>query len=282
MLPAYVTAVSLATACALLSVVVVLRRWAFIGEGISHAGFGGIGTAWLLSLALPGLTGDGATYAVAVAFCLSVAMAIAYVSRSHGGAARSPGDEAIAGDAAIGIFLVASVAWGFLALGIYSHFRRATVADWERYLVGDLAGTTGPRAVAALCLCGTVVLCLAALRKEILFYTLDPLLAQVSGVRAGLVHYLLLLLLAAVIVLGMRLVGNFLVPALLVLPGSTALLLSRRLPVVTLISLASSVVGTFAGLIVARRYAFPPGPPIVLALFLGFVAAFAVSRVRRA
>src|SRR4029450_11740027 len=105
---ALVTACALAAACAVLSVLVVLRRWAFIGEGIAHAGFGGAGTAWALSLLFPAaawLHHSAAIQAIAVLFFLAVALAIGFVPRH--------GDVDV--NTAIGIFLVASLAWGFVA-----------------------------------------------------------------------------------------------------------------------------------------------------------------------
>src|ERR1041384_1633873 len=96
---------ALAVACALLSVVVVVRRWAFIGEGISHSGFGGAGTAWLLMLLIPALDQPWVPYAILIVFSLLTAMAIGAISRG----------KRVNADAAIGVFLVASLAWGFLA-----------------------------------------------------------------------------------------------------------------------------------------------------------------------
>src|SRR5690349_20355517 len=107
---ALLTGCALGVACAVLSILVVLRRWAFIGEGVSHAGFGGVGTAWLLSLAIPFLGGEGAPYCVAIVFCLAMALVIGWVSRR----------DRVNADAAIGIVLVASLAWGFIALAIYA------------------------------------------------------------------------------------------------------------------------------------------------------------------
>src|SRR5450432_3142052 len=100
------TAAALALACAVLSVVVVLRRWAFIGEGIGHSGFGGAGTAWLLMLVIPAMDKPWVPYVSIVIFCLATALAIGALSRS---------EQRINADAVIGIFLVASLAWGFLA-----------------------------------------------------------------------------------------------------------------------------------------------------------------------
>jgi len=74
-----------------------------------------------------------------------------------------------------------------------------------------------------------VIATLIAFGKQILLYCFDPTLAQVTGVPVAAIHYLLILLLAVVIAIGMRLAGNLLIPALLVLPGATAMAVSRRL-----------------------------------------------------
>ena len=108
-------------------------------------------------------------------------------------------------------------------------------------------------------------------------------MARVSGVRVGLIHYLLMLLLAMTIVVGMRIAGNVLVTALLILPGATALLLSRRLSLVMTLSVFVGVSGAIAGVAI-NRYLWrfvPSGPAIVLVLFVEFLVASVASRLFR-
>src|SRR5256885_12683836 len=101
---------------------------------------------------------------------------------------------------------------------------------------------------------------------------MDPDLAEVSGVRAVFVHYLLMLMLALIIVVGMRLAGFLLVTALLVLPGATALVVSRKLGVVIVISLVVSTVGILCGLALRASYPhLPSGPAMVMVLVAEFV-----------
>jgi len=102
---ALVAVVAMGLACALLSVFVVLRRWAFIGEGISHGGLGGAGTAWLLALLVPGWDQEWMVMAAVVVFCLLMAGGFGYFT--HSGKLRS--------DSVIGIILVAAVGGEFVA-----------------------------------------------------------------------------------------------------------------------------------------------------------------------
>ncbi|MBA3273293.1 MAG: metal ABC transporter permease [Chthoniobacterales bacterium] len=265
---------ALAIACACLSVFVVARHWAFVGEGIGHSGFGGAGTAWLLGLLFPTLDQTWVTHVAVVIACFATALAIAYLTR---------GDR-VNSDAAIGIFLVASLAWGFMAQQIYFNAKHVVPQGFETFLFGQLRAPVVPGYVfATVCLSAAVVVTLLMLGKEIVSYCLDPVMAQASGVRAGFVHYLLLMLVALMIVLGMRLMGGVLVTALLVLPGATAMLLSERLRSVIAWSLAAALIAALVGVAVNLRWAYlPAGPAIVLVLFVQFVCAWTYQRLRAA
>ena len=267
----FITATALALACAVLSVIVVLRRWAFIGEGISHSGFGGAGTAWLLMLAIPALDKPWLPYVSIVIFCLGTAVAIGALSRPRRG---------VSADAAIGIFLVASLAWGFFAQQIYLQQRGNIPTLFYNLLFGQLVTLSSLHASAAVVVSLLVLLLVIGLWKEILAYTFDPLLAEISGVPSGWIHYMLMLLIALVIIIGIPIAGSVLVTALLVLPGATALLLSRRLGVVLLFSILVAMIGAVGGLMLSTHSSyFPAGPTMVLLMFMEFLLTYVVMHV---
>lgn len=272
MLAEFLTTTSVAAACALLSVFVVARRWAFIGEGIGHSGFGGAGTVWILALAYPALDTPLAVYGGVVFFCLATALGIAYLGRPRGGTNI---------DAVIGIFLVASVAWGFLGRELYRRGHGAFPVEAENLLFAQAPDLSARSAVAAAMVCAAVVATVALLGKEIVYYCFDPAMAEASGVRASLVHYLLVLLVALTIIVGTPVAGSVLVTALLVLPGATAMLLSDRLRTTVSVSVLVGAIGAAAAVLVRARYRFfPMGPAIVLAMFTLFLLAYAWSRLR--
>jgi ABC-type Mn2+/Zn2+ transport system permease subunit len=149
-------------------------------------------------------------------------------------------------------------------------------SNWHDYLLGRMGAFTSAHAVAALAIAAGVIVVLAMLGKEIVSYCFDPAMAEVSGVRVGLVHYLLIVLVALAIVVGMQITGPLLVPALLILPGATALLVSRRMRTVLAVSVIVGLIGALGGLLVNRSWTFvPQGPAMVLVMFVIFLAAYA-------
>jgi ABC-type Mn2+/Zn2+ transport system permease subunit len=270
---ALVVGIALGTVCSLLSVVVVLKRMAFIGEGIAHAGFGGMGTA--LVVGATGSVGGLGTWQsdlIVLAFCMATAIAIGALSRRRH----------VETDSAIGILLVASMAWGVLLIDLYPHLQGT---DWyvrifgsgrpapnvESLLFGSLTNV-GPHDVwLALGAAAAILVMLAAFAKEIVFYTFEETVSQVFGVRTRMIHYLVLALLSVAIVLTVRLAGIVLVSALLVIPGATANLLSRRLSRVLLCSWLVGIVGVVGGLALSSEVGtISTGPCIAMVLCLQF------------
>jgi manganese/iron transport system permease protein len=264
----------MAVACATLSVFVVTRRWAFIGEGIAHSGFGGAGTAWMLALVFPALDTPELgwiAYCGVTLFCLLSGLAIGALTRQ--GRTTS--------DTAIGIFMVASVAWGFVARSAYVAHYGKQPRGWETFLFGDFHAVEPPFAIASTVLCAAIVGIIWLLGKEIVAYCFDPATAEASGVRVGLVHYLLILLVTATIVIGSRVVGSVLVTALLVLPGATSLRISKRLAPAIGGAIGLGLVGAIAGVTISHRIEYlPAGPAIVLVLFAGFLLTLLLRWLR--
>jgi ABC-type Mn2+/Zn2+ transport system permease subunit len=278
-LPVLLTGLIVAVLCSLLSVVVVLKRLAFIGQGISHAGFGGAGTAMVLGLA-PGFTQD----ATILVFCLAAAALIGALSRRH----------KIEADSAIGIILVAAMAWGALMAGLAEHLQHfawyrnligpsAEHVDFHAILFGSVLNVTAGDLLLAVAVAALVLVALIGLFKEMVFFAFDESAARVFGVRTGVIYYLLLGALSLVIVVAIRLTGFLLVSALLVIPGAVATLLSRRLAAVLTISMVVGVVGTLGGLGLSLTFHFlPAGPTMVATLCVLLIAAFALNRAMEA
>ena len=263
---ALLAATGVAAACGILSPLVIARRWAFLGEGISHSGFGGAGTAWMLAAIFPSLHASlGFTFACVIAFSFVAAVGIGWLANRP----RLPSDSAI------GIFLVASLAWGFVGQQVYfDHFHQRP-SGFNNLLTGQLEPVSREYAVGACVIAAGIAAVVWLIHKELIAYCLSPQLARATGVRTMLIHYLLLLLLVAAIVTGIRVVGNLLVTALLVLPAATANLLSRRWRTINVLSIGVGMIGAWGGLALASnsRAPLPAGACIVLVMVLAFGVA---------
>lgn len=269
---ALVAALLVATASAALSGIVVLKRLAFVGQGISHAAFGGIGVVGILGLG--GLAGEVTVFL----FCLASAMLIAAMSR---GRTRE--------DTAIGIVLVGTMALGFLLLGLRQNLMRQewyasmmrgspTPASWDTVLFGSvhLAGAMGMWMSLAVAI--IVLGSLWWFRRPLLAYVFDETVARAAGVRISAVRGLLMLLLALVVVVGMKLVGVVLISALLILPGAIAARLTRRLATTFILAWAAAVIGVVGGLVLSFELDLLSGPCIVLVLTGQYALAVMLKR----
>lgn len=266
--PAVAAGAAVALTCGVLSVFVVLRRLAFIGHGVSHAAFGGVGLAAVLGLTAGGSVAAGWYLVVVAAFCVGAALVIAAVS------ARTKMRE----DAVIGVALVASMAMGALLLHCHA---RAGGNSGGTSLEGSLFGSilaVGPTDALAAIGVGVVVLSVLGLwRRELLFWAFDEPAAEAFGVATFRVRLMLMGLLGVAIVASMKLAGVILATALLILPGAVALRLSSRLVPVFALSASAALAGVLGGLIVSFELDWPPGPSVVLMLVTLLVMASAWS-----
>lgn len=268
--PAVGVGVLVALLCAVLSPVVVLRRMSFIGQGVSHAAFAGVGLAMALGLGA-GQAGDWRVLAVVAVACVGAALGIASLSDRKG----------VNADTAIGIVLVTAMALGFVLIQHAAGAMRARGQTpgfgVESVLFGSvLAVRWSDVAIAGVVVAGELAV-LWWCRRGLLFWAFDEVGAASCGVRVGGARTLLLVLLALAIVVTTRLAGVVLATALLVLPGATALRCSARWWPVVGLSAAVGVLGLVVGLVVSFELDWPPGPAIVLVQ----VGAYALVRAIR-
>lgn len=276
----WITTVGLlvAATCSLLSTYVVLRKMALISEGVSHAGFGGIALAVFLGAHFPLL--DSPVYgpylqqAVAGIFCVVTALLIGYFSRA----------KKVSEDSAIGIFLVASIAVGVLLLAMRRslHGPRGVPVNAEQLLFGQFTSAGFPDAVMALILALGCFLMVYLFYYELLYTTLDEQMARVNGVPTNFINLLLYIMISLVVVVGIRMVGGLMITALTVLPGATANMLSRRFGGVLAASLLVGVSGSAVAIFAAIHPPldnYPPGPILVLTLFLIFLVVWLGKKI---
>jgi zinc transport system permease protein len=251
----------LAALLALLGVLVTARGLAYLGDGLSHAAFGGIALGIFL--------GQRAPLLVAIPFTAVSAMAIGGLRRRGG----------LRSDVAMAILFAVCFALGIVLLKKAP--RTEQTFDPEQLLFGNilLVGSDDLWIVLGI---ATVTLGFVAFAWSRLAYaTFDEELARLSGIEVGWLESALLALLAAVVVAAIRLAGVVLVSAFLVIPAAAGRLLGRTLAGVASYSMFAGVLGVALGFLIAHRLEWPEGAAIVLMLALLFAMAVVRRRVLR-
>lgn len=253
---ALLAAVLVGLTCATIGVYVVLRRMAFIGDALAHTILPGVVVAYLNGWSLPG----GALIAG-----LLTAIGIGWLSRR----------EVIREDTAIGVIFTGMFALGVLLMSTVRSFR-----DFTHILFGNILGVTQDNVILLAAIAVLVLVTLLLFHKELELTSFDPIHAEVIGLKASHMRYLLLILLAFTVVSSIQLVGVVMTTALLITPAAAASLLTVRLwrmmVVAAFIAIASGIVGLYASF-----YAnVSSGAAIVLACTGFFALAWAIRGVR--
>lgn len=255
------TLLVVAVVCSLLSVIVVLKRMAFVGQGVSHAGFGGVGIAAALGLA----TSTPTMLAIVLAFCLCSAFLIASLSRRRD---TEP-------DTAIGIVLVGAMALGSVLLHLAHQLHPADrVPGWEGVLFGSILFSGWSDALWSVVVASSIVILAAWYRRPVTAWAFDEPGAEAMGVPVERIRVLVLTLVTLAIVLAIKVVGVVLATAMLVLPAAIAITLTNRWRITLIGSVLAGVIGSLAGIILSFEADWPPGAAVVLAL----VAIYALAR----
>lgn len=265
--PAIIATLAVAILGAALSVFVVLKRLAFIGQGVSHAAFGGVGIALVLGIHAATTAGLLGQMSIVLVFSVGAALLISALSRAQRGRT----------DTAIGLVLSASMALGFVLFAInesrHAHDELGHVADAahsdehhiiEEILFGNILDTNRTKATLAV-VCTLVIVSLVwALRRRLIFWAFDEPACDAYAVSSHRMTDTLLVLLAVAVVMAMQVVGVILAAAVFVLPGAAALNLSSNLRAVFAWSLIVAVLGSALGIVLGVALAWPVGPCIVL------------------
>jgi manganese/iron transport system permease protein len=253
-----IAAIIVGTVCSVLGTYVVLRRMAFFGDALAHSILPGVAVGYLLGGGMHAPVFWGGLGAGIVA-----SIGIGAISRG----------QQIKEDTAIGVIFA-----GMFALGIalISTVRTYT-ADLSHFLFGDVLGVATSDLILTGVFGALVLLLVFVFYKEFLVLSFDPILAATLRLPAESLRYLLLVMLALTIVVSIQTVGVALMVAMLVTPAASAYLLTRRLPVMMMISIAIGVFSGVSGLYVSFYVNVASGAAIVLVSTAIFILVFLLS-----
>lgn len=236
--------------CGFLSSFITLKGWSLMGDALSHAVVPGVAVAYILGL--PFALG-------AFVAGLLAAGTMAFIKAK----------SRIREDATIGIVFTSYFALGLLLISLFP-----ARVDLKVILLGNILGIADPDILQVIIISAVTLIVLGVKWKDIMLFCFDPHQAHTLGLRAGVLHVLLLALLAATAVAALQAVGACLVVAMLVTPGATAYLLTDRFGKMLWLSGGMGVATSLIGAYASYFFNGATGGCIVTLQTLIFLAAF--------
>lgn len=261
---ALIVGVLIALCSSLLGVTLVLKRFSFIGDGLSHVAFGAMAVA-----AVAGLTND-----MPLVLIITTISAILLLKNGQ--------NTKIKGDAAVAMISVGALAIGYLLMNVFS--KSANVSgDVCTTLFGSTSILTLTQVKVWLC----VILSVIVVSVFIIFYnkifavTFDENFAGATGVKTGVYNLIIAVIVAAVIVLAMNLVGSLLISALVIFPALSAMRVFKTFKSVTVCSAIISVISALIGMLISIIVSTPVGSTIVVVDVTVFAVFYIIGIVKR-
>lgn len=245
---ALIVGLLIALCSSLLGVTLVLKRFSYIGDGLSHVAFGAMAVA-----GLTGLTND-----MYIVLPITVISAILLL--------RTGQNAKINGDAAIAMISVGALAFGYMLMNLFPSSSNIS-GDVCTTLFGSTSILTLNRTDVIVCIVMSVVVIAAFLLfyHKIFAVTFDESFIKASGVKTGTYNLIIAVITALIIVLAMSLVGSLLISALIIFPALSAMRVFKTFRSVTICSAVISVICAGAGIFSSIMLGTPVGSTIVVA-----------------
>jgi zinc transport system permease protein len=232
---------------ALLGVSLVLKRYAMIGDGLSHVGFGTLAIATAM---------NAAPLTVSVPVVVLAAFLLLRINEN----------SKIKGDAAIALISTSSLAIGVVVISLTTGMN----TDVCNYMFGSILAMSKGDVMLSIMLAIIVLTLFILFYNKIFAVTFDESFARATGVKAGAYNMLIAFLTAITIVLGMRMMGALLISSLVIFPALTSMRLCKKFKSVTICAAFVSVICFFIGVVISYVYAVPTGASVVIVNITGF------------
>ena len=254
----------IALCSSLIGVTLVLKRYSFIGDGLSHVAFGAMAVATVFHL----------SNNMIVVMPVTIIAAVLLL--------RSGQNAKIKGDAAIAMLSVGALALGYLVLHLFS-----TSANISGDVCSSLFGSTSILTLSKqdvwLCviMAAAVILIFWICYNRIFAVTFDENFAKATGIQADRYNLWIAIIIAVIIVLGMNLVGSLLISALIIFPALSAMQIFQNFKQVVICSAVISVSCALVGILISILVSTPVGATIVAADMIVFLLGSLVGRIIR-
>jgi zinc transport system permease protein len=254
---AVVVGLLVALCAALLGVSLVLKRYAMIGDGLSHVGFGALAIATALKMA---------PLAVSIPIVVLAAFLLLRLSEN----------SKIKGDAAIALFSTSSLAIGIIVISM----TKGMNTEVCKYLFCSILAMSKSDVYLSIALSIVVLVLFILFYHKIFAVTFDETFSKASGTNTGAYNTLIALLTALTIVLGMRMMGALLITSLIIFPALTSMRLCKKFQSVIVCSGIVSLVCFFIGVMISYVYATPTGASVVAVNIVAFAAFSLIGHMK--
>lgn len=264
---AFVVGILVALCAALLGVILVLKRFSFIGDGLSHVAFGAMAVAGVV----------GVTNEMVIVMPVTIVCAVILLCSGE--------NSKIKGDAAVALISVSALALGYLVLNVFSSVTNSSniSGDVCSALFGSTSILTLSKAEVWLCagLAVAVIVMYVVFYNKIFAMTFDQNFARATGTKVKTYNAIVAVITAVIIVLAMNLVGSLLISALVIFPALSAMRVFKSFLSVTVCSAVVSVVCAVLGLLTAILFGTPIGSTIVAVDLVCFGIFSAMGAIMR-
>ena len=261
---ALIVGVLIALCSSLLGVILVLKRFSYIGDGLSHVAFGAMAIAAVVGL----------TDRMVLTLPITIVCAILLLWTGQ--------NTKIKGDAAIAMISVGALAVGYLLMNLFPTSSNIS-GDVCTTLFGSqkILTLTKPEVILSIVLSVVVVVLFVAFYNRFFAVTFDESFAKAVGTKTNLLNLLIATVIAVIIVLAMNLVGSLLVSALVIFPALSAMRIFKSFRSVTICSACLSVTCALLGIILSILWGTPVGSTIVVTDIAAFIVCIIIGRFRK-
>ena len=261
---AIVAAMLISLCSALVGVILVLKRYSYIGDGLSHVAFGAMSIALVLGMIQQKM------YLV---FPITTVAAILIL--------KSGQNKRVQGDAIVGMVSTGALAFGYLAMNLFPPTANIS-GDVCSTLFGSTSILTLSKAEVWLCVIASIIVLIifVMLYPKIFAVTFDENFSKATGLKADQINLILAVIIAVIVVLAMNLVGSLLISALVIFPALSVMQLFKSFKAVLIGAAVLSEICTVTGMLVAILCSTPVGATIVTVDIIAFIICWLIRAMK--
>ena len=256
---AFIVGSLVAFCCALLGVILVLKRYSMIGDGLSHVAFGALSVAVAFNLA---------PLKVSIPVVIIAAFLLLKISEN----------AKIKGDAAIGLISTVSLAIGVIAISV----TKGMNTDITSYMFGSILAMSNSDVILSIVLSIVVLFIFILFYNKIFAVTFDENFTKAIGIKVEVLNIIISFLTAVTIVLGMRIMGALLISSLIIFPALTSMRVFKTFKSVVISSAIISIICLCLGIIISYIFSIPTGASIVIMNAILFIVFTLIGNILKA